>query len=51
MNFIFKEMLKLSKECISNQISENYEKNYSITVNGEDFGFCRFLADLLSPKN
>lgn len=42
--------LQLKKDIFSNLSIENYEKNYTICVNGKDYKINRLFADLLSPR-
>lgn len=42
--------IQLNPSCIMNVPFQNYEKNFTFIVNGEEFLTSKFISDLLSPK-
>ena len=41
--------LKLQTSCIRNVPFQNYEKDFTFIVNGEEFKTSKFVSDLISP--
>ena len=41
--------IQLQPSCIFNVPLQNYEKDFTFVINGEEFQTSQFIADLLSP--